>query len=390
MSSQPAAVNPRWVRLPDWVLAVALLIAVEVGVAIVPEIRPGWRWLAGLTAALAVVPLAWRHRAPLLVWAIVAAATLAGRLNHGTDFKSVALLVALYTVATTSPRRISLAAGAATAVWVTLGEVGADRHGLRLGSVVFPALVVAAVWLVGDNLRVRRAYVAELEAKAARADLERAADAARAAAQERTRIARELHDIVVHHVSVIAVQAGAARMLADRTGAAGPGRQAWVAVEDTARTALRELRQLLGLLRSDGEPPSLSPAPGIDQLDRLLDDVRRAGLPVEARFEGTPRAIPSAVDLAAYRIVQEALTNVLKHAGPVPTTVILRYCDDDIHVEVTDAGPQRSPGQPEAGGHGLVGMRERVGLLGGRLDAHPDSGGGFAVVASIPTGGQSA
>jgi signal transduction histidine kinase len=159
----------------------------------------------------------------------------------------------------------------------------------------------------------------------ARAETDRAAEAEHAAAEERTRIARELHDVVVHHVSVIAVQAGAARMLAGQGTRAADARQALTDVEATARQTLGELRQLLGVLRRNGEPPTRDPAPGLDQLGRLLDDVRRAGLRVQARTEGTPVALPPAVDLSAYRIVQEALTNVLKHAGCVPASVLINY-----------------------------------------------------------------
>ena len=374
-------------HLPDWVLAVALLVVLEVGVATTSHIRPGWRGLAAVAAALAALPLAWRHRAPIAVWAVVGLATLGGMVNHGTDFKGPALLVALYTVVTMSSRRVSLLTGAITAVAVTAATAGGERHSAHWQDFVLPPLVVAAVWLVGDNVRVRRAYVGELEAKAARAELDRAADSARAAAAERTRIARELHDVVVHHVSVIAVQAGAARMQADQAGDTGPAREAWAAVEATARTALAELRRLLGLLRSDHDTAALSPAPGLDQLERLVEDLRRAGLPVEARIEGTAGPLPSAVDLSAYRIAQEALTNVLKHAGPVHTVLVVRFCGDHVDVEVTNDAAPGPPSVYEGSGHGLVGMRERVGLLGGRLSAHARAEGGFAVLASLPLGG---
>ena len=368
-------------------LAVALLVVLEVGVATTSHIRPGWRSLAAVAAALAALPLAWRHRAPIAVWAVAGLATLAGMVNHGTDFRGPALLVALYTVVTTSSRRVSLLTGAVTAVAVTVATAGGERHGAHWQDFVLPPLVVAAVWLVGDNVRVRRAYVGELEAKAARAELDRAADSARAAAAERTRIARELHDVVVHHVSVIAVQAGAARMQADQAGDTGPAREAWAAVEATARTALAELRRLLGLLRSDDDTAELSPAPGLDQLERLVEDLRRAGLPVEARIEGAPGPLPPAVDLSAYRIAQEALTNVLKHAGPVHTVLVVRFCGDHVDVEVTNDAAPGPPSVYEGSGHGLVGMRERVGLLGGRLSAHARAEGGFAVLASLPLGG---
>ena len=245
--------------------------------------------------------------------------------------------------------------------------------------------MAAPVVLIGGAVGVRRADNAQFDADAPTADLDRAAEVARAATQERTRIAHELRDTVVHHVSVIAVQAGAARMHADQSGDASDRREAWAAVEDTARTALDELRRLLGLLRSNGEPAALNPSPGVGQLGRLLEDVRRAGLPVDARIQGTRRVLSPTVDLSAYRIVQEALTNVLRHAGPVATAVTVRYCDDHLDVEVTNEAPPTPPATVIAGGHGLVGMHERVALLGGRLEARPGPGGGFSVIACLPT-----
>src|SRR5262249_32720416 len=213
---------------------------------------------------------------------------------------------------------------------------------------------------IGDNLRVRRAYVAELEAAAARTDADRVAEAAMAAAQERARIARELHDVVAHHISVIAVQAGAARMLAEQRDDPEDLQQGWAAMEVMARQTLGEMRQLLGVLRREGDLPPTVPSPGLAQLDRLLDDVRQAGLPVVATVEGRPVSLPAAVDLSAYRIVQEALTNVLKHGGPVPTTVVVRYRPSDVELEIADRRTAAA-GTPatEGPGHGLVGMRER-------------------------------
>jgi len=383
------------VRIIDAASAAALLILVESAVVAHREAKPGPLWLAALWGALAVIPLAWRRQAPVWVWAISGLTTLIALVNHGAPgFLALAPLIALYTVATTSPRRVSLATVAATVIGGTLAVVASRPRGVRwndFGSstpkVLLPVAIVTAAWLIGDNLRVRRAYVAELEAKAARAQADRAADLARAASAERTRIARELHDVVVHHVSVIAVQAGAARMLADQAGDTSESRQSWLAVETTARTALAELREILGLLRSDREPSALTPPPGIDQLNRLIEDVRQAGLSVDAHVEGKPVVLPPAVDLSGYRIVQEALTNVLKHAGPVPTTVVIRYGDDRLDIEVSNAGPFVPSPTRTMGGHGLEGMRERVALLGGSFDAHPRSSGGFAVVASIPTRG---
>ncbi|MBV8303072.1 MAG: sensor histidine kinase, partial [Acidimicrobiia bacterium] len=217
----------------------------------------------------------------------------------------------------------------------------------------------------------------------------RAAELRQATDEERARIARELHDVIAHHLSVIAVQAGAARLLAEQNDngvASTADRDAWGAVESIARQALTEMRQLLGVLRHEAGEPPLAPPPGLDQLNRLLDEVRGAGLPVDARIEGDAIPLPPAVDLSAYRILQEALTNVLKHEGPAPTHVLLRYGDGELAIELVDEGRLRpvSSAPDPVQGHGLVGMRERVAMFGGRLDAGSRAEGGFAVVAHIP------
>jgi signal transduction histidine kinase len=262
----------------------------------------------------------------------------------------------------------------------------------------YPAVVIAIAWLVGDNVRTRRAYVAQLEERAAHAEADRAAEAERAAAGERARIARELHDVVAHHVSVIAIQAGAARMVGERfssaegvdTGAGSTHWEALVSVESTARQALTELRRLLGVLRHDGdiETPSLSPQPGIRSLEELFDRVRRAGLPLESRIEGDVVPLAPSIEVSAYRIVQESLTNVLKHEGAVPTEVTLRYRERDLEIAVID----RPTGAPASalsggGGHGLLGMRERVALFGGDLSVGRRADGAFEVLVRLPFDG---
>jgi signal transduction histidine kinase len=375
-------------RLNDALLTGALLVLVEVTVLAKQEAWSRPVWLPAAAGAAAVIPLAWRRRAPLVVLVVSGAATLTVMLYHGSaGLLALGPLAGLYTVATTSPRRISLGAAGVTLAGVTAGIAAAHHGGLTWEVFLLPWAVIAAAWLIGDNLRVRRAYVAELEAKAARADADRAAEAERAAARERARIARELHDVVVHHVSVIAVQAAAARVVARRGGHAADT-QALSDVEATARQALGELRQLLGVLRHNGDPPARAPAPGLDQLGQLLDDVRRAGLPVEASTEGDPVPLPPAVDMSAYRIVQEALTNVLKHAGCAPTRVLIGYTGQDLRIEVANERPadHRSRAGPGSG-RGLAGMRERVAMFGGELDADPSPGGGFTVSARIPLDG---
>jgi signal transduction histidine kinase len=367
------------------VLVVALLVVVE-ATAVTKLEGSSSRWLLVILGVVALVPLAWRRRSPLVVWAVSGCATFAALAVHGSPGPlALGPLIALYTVATISPRPVSLAAGVTTLVGVTIGVAVGGPHRLGWQAFVFPAVVVAACWLVGDNLRVRRTYVAELEAKARRADDDRAETSARAASEERARIARELHDVVVHHVSVIAVQAGAARMRSEHDPGLSATAPAWAAVEAAARQALSELRQLLGILRHDGEPAALAPPPGLDQLDPLLAEVRRTGLPVSVRVEGDPYRLPPAVDLSAYRIVQEALTNALKHGRARPTTVCLRYGVEDIEIDVTNQGPTPTMPLPHPGvGHGLVGMRERVSMFGGVFRAGPRPEGGFEVKARIP------
>src|SRR5262249_5938711 len=386
MSARPdAASRPRgW----DVVLAAGLLALAEATVFLKAS-RPGPVAFYAVASAVAIVPLVWRRRAPVLVWAISGCATFVAMASHGSPGPlAVGALIALYTVATISPRRVSLVSGAITLVGVTFGVLAAGRtEALGWEPFILPAVLVTSCWLIGDNLRVRRAYVAELEAKAAHAEADRAAERAHAISQERTRIARELHDVAVHHVSLIAVQAGAARVLAEEAGARNDERESLAAIEETARQALAELRQLLGVLRHDTEPKALAPAPGLRQLDELLDEVRRSGLPVTLTVDGTPATLPPAIDLSAYRIVQEALTNVVKHEGAVPTRVVVRHRASDIEIEVTNDGTTRNHTPTAEGqGHGIVGMRERVALFGGQLDAHHRPDGGFPIVARIPLG----
>jgi signal transduction histidine kinase len=379
----------------DAALALALLAGTEV--ITVAGGRPSAvpLWLRGLLAAAIVIPLAWRRRAPVAVWAICAAATAAVAAFAGLPGPGMlAVLVALFTVASRSGRRASLTAGAVSLAGCAALGIGGSRSSVvfdgsraRGDGVLVLAVLVAVCWLVGDNLRVRRAYVAELQAKARRAEADRQAGMERAAAQERTRIARELHDVVVHHVSSIAVQAGAARMLAGQGASVAGEVPAWRGIEATARQALSELRQLLGVLRNGQDPPDRMPPPGLHQLEQLLEESRQAGLPVQASIDRDRVSLPASVSLAGYRIIQEALTNVRKHQGCAPTSVAVRYRAGELEIEVSSQRAADPPARPEGTGHGLAGMRERVMLLGGELDAGPRPDGGFGVMARIPLEG---
>lgn len=389
MSSSRAALDSPAVRRGDVILAVALLALVEVVVLNRGHATHLATPVAALLAAGTAVPVVWRRRAPLAVLAITGISLLVLIAAEGAPGpEAFGPIVALYTVATRCARRVTLAAAAVGVVGLlAAGAVGPGGGGAL--QLVFPAVLLAVVWLVGDNVRVRRAYVAELTARAERAEADRDHELARAAEQERLRIARELHDVIAHHISVIAIQASGLR-LRGITGAAAADADrvadaAVVAIEHTSRQALAELRRLLGVLRHSGDAHSavLSPQPGLAQLDDLLDQVRAAGLPVTVRLHGKPVTLPEALDLSAYRLIQEALTNVLKHEGPVATDVVIRYDADRLSISVTNAaGPVASDSSHV--GHGLIGMRERVAMFGGQLSAGPQPDHGYQVVAELP------
>jgi signal transduction histidine kinase len=236
-------------------------------------------------------------------------------------------------------------------------------------------------WLLGAYLRTRRLYVAGLRERADSAEREREERAAAAVSSERSRIARELHDIVAHSVSVMVVQAEAADEMLDR-GRPDRARSSVWTIQETGRAALTDMRRMLGILRGADSMPALTPQPGIANLELLLVQVRESGLPVELDVTGAPRPLPPGVDLSAYRIVQEALTNSLKYAGRAQARVTVRYAPGALELEVSDDGAGAANGAN--GGHGLVGMRERVMLFGGELAAGPAEGGGYTVRARLP------
>jgi signal transduction histidine kinase len=306
-------------------------------------------------------------------------------------FLGPAILVPVYTIAAYGDRRSSLAGLAMVEAAIAVVQLtpGATGVATWLGN----TLVLGAAWLVGHFVHDRRVYAAQLEERTAQleertAQLEQVREelARRAVAEERLRIARELHDVVAHSLSVIAVQSGVGAHVA----ATQPeeARKALAAVEAASRTTLNELRRLLGVLREDGEPPgSLAPAPGLAAVDTLLAQMGEAGLAVNLRVEGVRPQVPPGVDLSAYRIVQEALTNVLKHAGPARAQVVICYGDQEVAIEVTDDGRGPAPATTarRAGtGHGLVGFRERTALFGGELEVGPRPGGGFRVAVRLP------
>jgi signal transduction histidine kinase len=350
------------------------------------------------------LPLAWRRRLPLTVALATGLATAVYGFAHYPDLAmpiAIGGVVGMYSVAAWGSRRAALLAGGVAAVVVvvvmTLPRADAD-----VVDAAFVSLSLAGAWVLGDRARVQRALAAELRERAARLERERASEARRAVASERARIARELHDVVAHHVSMMVVQAeaGPVAVATEPDRAAG----AFEAIAATGRQALVEMRRLLGVLRGDtDQAPSLAPQPGLAQVPSLVEQVGRAGLRVELVVEGMEAALPPGIDLSAYRIVQEALTNALRHGGSGRASVLVRYGQRDLELRIDNGSgspsaaavplrPADSPvgdrqdrrsGRP---GQGLIGMRERVSLFGGELRAGSGPNGGFTVVARLPIG----
>lgn len=250
----------------------------------------------------------------------------------------------------------------------------------KVGAVIFCAMILGIAWVVGFTLSSKFQQADEAKERAARAEREREERARLAVAEERTRIARELHDIVGHSVSVMTVQASAVRRLL--LPEQEKEREALEIVEQTGREALAEMRRLVGVLRRPEEAPALAPQPSLEHLDRLVEQVRDTGLAVELHVEGDVTPLSPGVDLTGYRLVQEGLTNAVKHAGASDARVLVRYSDEEVEIIVSDDGD--GTGDGEKGGHGLVGMRERVAVYGGELDAGPRPEGGYELRARLP------
>jgi signal transduction histidine kinase len=369
----------------DGLLALALWVVAMVEVA-TEGLHPYWASVPALTVLMG--SLAWRRRLPLRVVVVGFGAVLlgvaAGMSLHGPFSPIIAFLVALYSLALYAETGPALL-GLGYALACVFGAIGfAVRNGESFAGSDFGffAAIFLAAWLVGKALHGRVTHMEALEDRAERAERDREQRAREAARAERSRIARELHDVIAHSVSVMVVQAGAAEELLRGSGDALEPIQA---VQATGRAALSETARLLGMLRRDGDEIGLEPQPGLDDLLKLVEETREAGLPVELCIVGEPRKLSLGADLSAYRIVQEALTNARKHAHDARATVTVRFNDEALEIEVRDDG-RAAPGNSAGGGHGLVGMRERVALFGGVLQAGPDKGGGFRVHARLPVG----
>jgi signal transduction histidine kinase len=355
--------------------------------------RPGGAAAVGLVLAQ-TLPLAWRRRHPLTVSLVTGLATAGYGFAPYPDLAMpipIGGVVGMYSVAAWGGRRAALGAGGVAAV-VAVVSLSLPRTDADLVDAAFVSLALAGAWLLGDRARVQRALAAELLERAVRLERERADEARRAVASERARIARELHDVVAHHVSMMVVQAEAGPVAVEHDPARAAG--AFEAIAATGRQALVEMRRLLGMLRGDEEPaPSLAPQPGLAEVPSLVEQVGRAGLRVELEVEGTKAALPPGIDLSAYRIIQEALTNAVRHGGDGRARVLVRYGEHDLELQIengVESASGRRQGdsdrQVRRSGRGLLGMQERVSLFGGELRAGPGPDGGFTVVARIPIG----
>ena len=387
-----------WVRLKgtnplfvDSALAALLTIAGLVSLSARPTSAhpaPADAW-AYLLVLVGFGSLALRRRYPITVLVVVTAAASAYVLRDYVDNGlPVIALIALYTVASLTPRRQWGAAVAAISVLLlALTLVGGED--LSAADLAGNVAIFAIAAVFGDSVRTRRAYTSQLELRAIDLEANQEAEAQRAVAEERLRIARELHDVVAHAMSVVAVQSGVGAHVIDNDPA--EAKRILENVKTSSRMALNEMRRLLGVLRDEGGGPvSRTPAAGLEGVDELADGLRQAGMNLAVRVEGTRPVVPPGVDLSAFRIVQEALTNVLKHAGPATVRVAICYHPDSVTVEVEDdgRGASTAPADGHAGGgHGLVGMRERVAVFGGHLTAGSRVGGGFRVAATLPFGG---
>lgn len=351
----------------------------------------GWEW-AGLALLLALVaaPLVFRRRYPLsTLWVVLLTATMVADNPDGLRLSFYVCVIAAYSAAVYSPFRL-LALLSLPVTAFLMGELQEDAAEPAFGGAisavpqgVVPFLILAPIAVAAWGLRSMQARADAEQERVATLEREGAEAVRRAAEEERARIARELHDVVTHNVSVMVIQAGAARTVLDTSP--GQAREALLSVEASGRAAMTELRHVMGLLTADGETLDLAPQPGMAELESLVGRVRASGLPVELAVTGSPDTpMPDGVVLAGYRVVQEALTNVVKHAAGSSATVRVDYGTDRLSIEVTDTGGTHPASADAGSGRGLVGLRERLALYGGTLDAGPRIRGGYRLNAVIP------
>ncbi|MEU0627485.1 histidine kinase [Streptomyces sp. NPDC005989] len=376
----------------DAALALAVLVAMIIGSFVHP--RPGEVPSFGtrppevsgvLLMVAGAVALIWRRRSPMAVLAVTAGLTVVELVKSDPPAPVVmATVIALCTVAARTDRPTTWRVGLLTVAVLTAAAMcfgAAPWYSQEnFGILAWTGMACAA----GDAVRSRRAFIDAIRERAERAERTRDEEARRRVAEERLRIARDLHDVVAHHIALVNVQAGVAAHVMDKRP--DQAKEALAHVREASRSALDELRATVGLLRQSGDPEApTEPAPGLAVLDELVETVRRAGLPVEVACTDRRPPLPAAVDLAAYRVIQEALTNVRKHAGPgARAEVSVVRVGNTAEVTVIDNGSGGGGGHGDGGGHGLLGMRERVTALGGTLTAGPRYGGGFRVHAILP------
>jgi signal transduction histidine kinase len=379
-------------RPGDW-LAIDCVVAVLLAVVfLVGSTRPAYGipvWVAYVLALVSTMPAAARRLWPLPVLGVVLAGSVAAMaIGTGQD-PSVAVALVLYVVGLRYPRRTSVAvlvgvlAGTAAGVVAGGAALGFGEAGGVAARVASQAVLLAAGWVIGVAVREQRAYTAGVREQAERRVQAQLAEARHAVAEERLRIAWEMHDVVAHSLSLIAMQAGVGNYVAG----ARPEEAArtLASIEATSRAAMREMRRLVSVLRDDQDRPELAPAPGLVDVGQLITGTADAGVRVQLEVRGTQRTVPSGADLAAYRIIQEALTNVVKHAQTTESRVVVTYADDAICLEITDDGHGAPADSATAGaGHGIAGMAERVSLFGGEFHAGPLPGRGFRVAARLP------
>ena len=377
-SSRASSLRP---TRKDALIALGLAVAgqLEVWIWWVPD-EQGPKPLAAIALALMAGAVAWSRLAPmasLATGSAIYAAWCVADVPQGSLMPMVVILVLVFEVAARCDVARAVAGGVIglAAIWLTFVLTDND-----FANYAFTGVFVVGSWLAGRGIRSRQARADDFEAHAVRVERERETQAREAVAEERARIARELHDVVAHSVGVIVIQAQAAQQLSVGEEAVA---QSLRSIESSGQQALVEMRRLLGLLRREDDELALAPQPSLRYLDHLAATVREAGLPVDLRVEGAVTPLPPGVDVSAYRIVQEALTNALKHAGPASARVLVRYGAGEVELEISDDGPGPGAGNG-GGGHGLVGMRERVSVYGGELESGGRPEGGYAVRVRLP------
>jgi signal transduction histidine kinase len=378
----------RWIararRIPpiwlDRALAAAFLVAGLIEFFVLWDHSPAW----AIVPVVAYSTLAWRRTRPNLAGLVMIGAWLTLNWGSAGDLEPlqvplVAVLFMAYAMGAYTTGRAAVAAPLILGGGMLIIVTSFDQQVFT--DYVFPTAFVMVAWLAGRGLRTRARLTEELHEAAARAEEAHELQVARAAAEERRRIAREMHDVVAHSVSVMVVQAGGARRILERD----PRRavEAAAHIEDVGRAALTEMRRLLGMMHHGEEDAGRAPQPTLRELDGLIARSRAAGLDVTLVVEGDPRPLPPGKDLAAYRVVQEALTNAIKHAGTAQTSVTVRWQPSSLELAIVDKGGTAMNGS-NGSGHGLVGMEERMRLYDGSLRAGPVTGGGFEVVAKMP------